>query len=41
MVEDVTKKRVPAYQRSIVLEICANDANDEDVDVPYVRYELQ
>ncbi|KJH42214.1 hypothetical protein DICVIV_11798 [Dictyocaulus viviparus] len=39
VVEDVSKRAVPDYQRSLVLEVMATDRNtDEDVEIPYIRY---
>ncbi|WKY05963.1 hypothetical protein Q1695_006288 [Nippostrongylus brasiliensis] len=39
VVEDVSKRQVPHYQRSLVLEVMATDPNtDNDVEVPYIRY---
>ncbi|KAK6010702.1 Ubiquitin-activating enzyme e1 protein [Ostertagia ostertagi] len=39
VVEDVSKRQVPPYQRSLVLEVMATDPNtDADVEVPYIRY---
>lgn len=36
----VSKKRIPAHVRALIFEICCNDADGEDVEVPYVRYTL-
>nr|CDJ83602.1 UBA THIF-type NAD FAD binding fold and Ubiquitin-activating enzyme and Ubiquitin-activating enzyme repeat and Ubiquitin-activating enzyme e1 domain containing protein [Haemonchus contortus] len=39
VVEDVSKRQLPDYQRSLVLEVMATDPNtDADVEVPYIRY---
>lgn len=40
VVRDVSKKRIPSYVRALVLELCANDEDGEDVEVPYVKYNL-
>eukprot|EP00123_Amoebidium_parasiticum_P018382 comp24186_c1_seq1/m.44315 comp24186_c1_seq1/g.44315 ORF comp24186_c1_seq1/g.44315 comp24186_c1_seq1/m.44315 type:complete len:188 (-) comp24186_c1_seq1:405-968(-) len=40
LVEEVTKNKIPAYQKAIVLEICVTDDSDEEPEVPYVRYLL-
>ncbi|ORX50072.1 ubiquitin-activating enzyme E1 [Piromyces finnis] len=37
LVETVSKKPIPDHIKSLVLELCVNDKNDEDVEVPYVR----
>ncbi|KAI7899270.1 ubiquitin-activating emzyme E1 [Cokeromyces recurvatus] len=41
LVETVSKKPIPAHVKSIIFEVCVNDANDEDVDVPYVRVKIR
>jgi ubiquitin-activating enzyme E1 len=40
IVRKVTKREIPPYERALVLEICCNDAEGEDAEVPYVRYTL-
>ena len=40
LVEQVTKKKLPAHKRALVLEICCNDSEGEDVDTPYINYSL-
>ena len=40
VVRRVSKKRIEPYERSLVFEICCNDDEGEDVEVPYVRYTL-
>lgn len=37
LVETISKKPIPAHVKSLILELCVNDKNDEDVEVPYVR----
>jgi len=37
LVETVSKKAIPAHAKSLVLEMCVNDAEGEDVEVPYLR----
>jgi len=41
VVELVGKKEIPPYVQALVLELCCNDAEGEDVDVPYVKYNLK
>jgi ubiquitin-activating enzyme E1 len=41
VVETVSKKPIPAYVKYVIFEICVNDADDEDVDVPYVRVKIR
>ena len=36
----VSKKHTEPYEISLVFEICCNDDEAEDVEVPYVRYTL-
>ena len=40
VVKKVSKKKIPSYVRALVLEICCNDKDGEDVEVPYVKYNL-
>lgn len=40
VVRRVSKRRIEPYERSLVFEICCNDTDGEDVEVPYVRYTL-
>eukprot|EP00127_Corallochytrium_limacisporum_P001014 Clim_evm13s34 gene=Clim_evmTU13s34 len=38
--EEVTKKSLPEHQQALVMEIMCNDDTGEDVEVPYVRYQI-
>ncbi|XP_041459410.1 ubiquitin-like modifier-activating enzyme 1 [Lytechinus variegatus] len=38
VVTKVSKKKIPKHVKSLVFELCCNDTDGEDVDVPYVRY---
>ncbi|KAJ8259981.1 hypothetical protein GJAV_G00175680 [Gymnothorax javanicus] len=38
IVTKVSKKKLGKHIRALVFELCCNDQNDEDVEVPYVRY---
>jgi len=40
VVQVVSKKKIPAHVNSLVFEICCNDIDGEDVEVPYVKYNL-
>ncbi|XP_030373603.1 ubiquitin-like modifier-activating enzyme 1 [Scaptodrosophila lebanonensis] len=40
VVRRVSKRRIEPHERSLVFEICCNDTDGEDVEVPYVRYTL-
>jgi len=37
---EVSNKTIPDYSRCLTLEICCNDADGEDVEVPFVQYVL-
>ena len=42
LVTEVSKTEFKPTQNYITMEICANDtADDEDVEVPYVRYKFR
>ncbi|XP_038066998.1 ubiquitin-like modifier-activating enzyme 1 isoform X2 [Patiria miniata] len=38
VVTKVSKKKIPKHVRHLVLELCCNAADGEDVEVPYIRY---
>jgi len=40
VVEQVSKKPIDPWVRAIVLELCCNGDDGEDVEVPYVKYNL-
>ncbi|GME81961.1 unnamed protein product [Ambrosiozyma monospora] len=40
LIESVTKKPVGEHEKTLILEICCDDKNDEDVEVPYVCIHL-
>ncbi|WAR26531.1 UBA1-like protein [Mya arenaria] len=40
VVKKVSKKKIPSYVKALVLELCCNDTDGEDVEVPYVQYRL-
>jgi len=40
VVRRVSKKRIDPHVRALVFELCCNDRDGEDVEVPYVRYLL-
>ena len=41
LVEFVSKKPVARYQKDLIFEICADDEEGEDVEVPFVRVDLR
>lgn len=40
VVRKVSRRRIEPHVRALVFEICCNDINGEDVEVPYVCYTL-
>ncbi|KAG1656714.1 Ubiquitin-like modifier-activating enzyme 1 [Nymphon striatum] len=40
VVKKVSKKKIEPHVKALVFELCCNDEDDEDVEVPYVRYTL-
>ena len=40
VVKRVSKKKIEPQVKALVLELCANDTDGEDVEVPYVKYNL-
>ena len=40
VVKKVSKRNIAPHERALVFEICCNDEEGEDVEVPYVRYTL-
>ncbi|ORZ23635.1 ubiquitin-activating emzyme E1 [Absidia repens] len=41
LVETVSKKPIPPHVKAVIVEICANDKEGEDVEVPYVRVKIR
>ncbi|VDK77052.1 unnamed protein product [Onchocerca ochengi] len=41
IVEEVTRKKIPNHVQSIVLEVIANNKDDEDVEIPYIKFNLR
>jgi ubiquitin-activating enzyme E1 len=41
LVELISKKPVPAHVKSLVLEVCVNDKDGEDVEVPYIQLRVK
>ncbi|VDN08050.1 unnamed protein product [Thelazia callipaeda] len=41
VVEEVTKKKIPDHVHSIVLEVIANNKDEEDVEIPYIKFNLR
>lgn len=40
VVRKVSKKKIEPHVKSLVFEICCNDREDNDVEAPYVKYNL-
>lgn len=40
VVRRVSKKKIEPHVKALVFELCCNDAEGEDVEVPYVKYNL-
>lgn len=40
VVKSVSKKDLDPWQKALVFELCCNDTEGEDVEVPYVKYNL-
>merc|ERR1712038_1330732 len=40
VVKRVSKKDIDSWTRALVFELCCNDTDGEDVEVPYVKYNL-
>ncbi|XP_078494377.1 ubiquitin-like modifier-activating enzyme 1 [Ciona intestinalis] len=38
VVQKVSKRKLQPHEKALVLEMCCNDVDGEDVEVPYVRY---
>lgn len=41
LVESVTKKPIPPHQKELVFEVVTEDANGEDVEVPYIKARIR
>lgn len=40
LIKEVSKKPVPEHVKNLILEICCDDLNGEDVEVPYINIKL-
>lgn len=41
LVEHISKKPVPSHQKEVIFEIVAEDLDEEDVEVPYIKVKMQ
>ena len=40
LVELISKKPIPSHQKTVIFEICVEDQDEEDVEVPYIMMKL-
>lgn len=40
IVRQVSRREIEPHERALVFELCCNDEDGEDVEVPYVRYTI-
>lgn len=41
ILEEVTREKLADHRRSVVFEVMMNDKNKEDVEIPYIKYNLK
>lgn len=41
LVETISKKPVPAHQKELIFEMVAEDLDEEDVEVPYIKVNIK
>lgn len=41
LVESVSKKKVPAHQKYLIMEVVTEDTSGEDVEVPYIKVKVR
>lgn len=41
LVEAISKKPVPAHQKEVIFEVVAEDMDEEDVEVPYIKVKVR
>lgn len=41
LVETISKKPIPAHQKEVIFEVVAEDVNEEDVEVPYIKIKVR
>ncbi|PFH57387.1 hypothetical protein XA68_15134 [Ophiocordyceps unilateralis] len=41
LVEKISKKAIPAHQKEVIFEIVAEDMEEEDVEVPYIKVKVR
>lgn len=40
LIKEVSKKEVPSHVKNLIFEICCDDKNGEDVEVPYINVKI-
>lgn len=40
LVETISKKPIPSHQKNVIFEVCVDDQDGEDVEVPYIMMKL-
>lgn len=40
LVATISRKEIPEHQQNVILEVTAEDATEEDVEIPYVMVKL-
>ena len=41
LIETISKKPILPHVKSVVLEVCVNDRDGEDVEVPYIKLRIR
>jgi len=41
VIEEVNEKKLPLNQKYIILEACVNDENENDLEIPSIRYKFR
>lgn len=41
LVETISKKPIPEHQKDVIFEMVAEDMNEEDVEVPYIKVKIR
>lgn len=41
LVETISKKPIPEHQKEVIFEVVAEDINEEDVEVPYIKIKVR
>lgn len=41
LVEQISKKPIPEHQKDVIFEMVAEDMNEEDVEVPYIKVKIR